>query len=371
MTRSLSEVEAVARLTAKNLEPLEPWHGSTTKPWRVRCLTCGTEGAPRLGSLSTQRGCRTCGYQRVLEKRHEQAKIAAGQTVAELGFTPLEPYPGSKYPWTCRHTCGTVATVIASSVANGNTQYGCPTCRPGQGISQEDASKEMRAAGHKPLEPFVNMKEPWRTVHLECGQERRSTLSHIRAGGIGCYPCSRKSDRWSHPAELTEEQAVERLEAHGFTPVGSYPGAGKPWKVRHSCGAVVTPALSNLDSGTGCKVCNSSFNYADPAVVYLLKHTGFNAVKVGIAGSKRQRLRMMDNTRYGFAVVQTWEVSTGQEAYDIEQRVIRHWRQGLKAEEHVAKEDMPRGGHTETASMRKVGLAKTIGYIDGLLGQAA
>jgi len=104
----------------------------------------------------------------------------------------------------------------------------------------------------------------------------------------------------------------------------------------------------------------------EEAIVYLLKHTGHNALKVGVAGAESADRRMRDNVRNGFAIVKTWDIATGQEAENIEQEVIRHWRQDLNAPPNVKKEHM-RSGHTETASMRKVGLQRTIDHIDSLV----
>ena len=62
-----------------------------------------------------------------------------------------------------------------------------------------------------------------------------------------------------------------------------------------------------------------------------------------------------------------WKMGTGQEAYDIEQEVIRHWRNDLNADACVDKEQLPRGGHTETARTKKVGMRKTLDYIEELV----
>ena len=381
--RSLSAKEANARLKEKNLVALEPWHGRTTLPWKVKCLTCGTKGSPTIGSLFTQSGCKTCGYQRLVAERIKKAAVDATALMIDNGFTPLEEYTGSKVPMKCRHTCGATATVkpiaIKQAIKKGWTITQCE-CQKGTGakprISQEAAFEEMRQAGHEPLEPFLSIKSPWRTIHLECGGERHSTLELIRHGGSGCYPCSRKSivystltgsasGRWSHPHTISPEAAADYVRSRGFEPIDEYSGSQKKWKMKHSCGAVVTPSLTNLKGGSGCKACHSSFNYMEEAIVYLLKHTGHNALKVGVAGAESANRRMRDNVRNGFAIVKTWDITTGQEAEDIEQEVIRHWRQDLNAPPNVEKAHM-RGGHTETASMRKVGLANTIDYIDTL-----
>ena len=369
--RSLSAEEANARLKAKNLVALEPWHGSTQKPWKIKCMRCGHEGAPRLASLSTQSGCRPCGYIRREKALAVEHRNKFMPLLTDNGFTPLEEYKGADTFIKCRHTCGETVMIrpmsFTQSVKTGSTIMRCQ-CQMGTGAlakgKAEQAIQEMRDAGHEPLEPFASVNSPWRTIHLECGEERRSTLGSIRAGGSGCYPCSRKT--WKHPDQLTHDEATDYIRSRGFEPIDEYPGSQKKWKMRHSCGAVVTPSLTNLKGGSGCKGCHSSFNYTEEAILYLLKNTSRNALKVGIAGAESSNRRMNDNIRNGFAIVKTWAIATGQEAEDIEQEVIRHWRQDLNAPPNVKKEHM-RSCHTETASMSKVGMMNTINYIESLV----
>lgn len=60
-TARFTPEEAVELMRAAGMEPLIPYEAAR-KPWRARCLTCGTEGAPQLGNIRAgQRGCRVCG----------------------------------------------------------------------------------------------------------------------------------------------------------------------------------------------------------------------------------------------------------------------------------------------------------------------
>jgi hypothetical protein len=58
--RMTPEAEAIADMRAAGAEPLEPYPGSS-KPWLVRCLSCGNENTPQLASIRQGRGpCRLC-----------------------------------------------------------------------------------------------------------------------------------------------------------------------------------------------------------------------------------------------------------------------------------------------------------------------
>ena len=310
-------------------------------------------------------------YDKMGRQRIQQNAARMTTMMVDNGFTPLEEYKGIKVGLRCRHTCGETVTVrpvaIQQAIIKSKTIMQCQ-CQKGTGAFAKDkaeqAVEEMRRVGHEPLEPFVSVKSPWRTIHLECGEERRSTLGSIRGGGSGCYPCSRKT--WKHPNQVTPEEAIAFVRSKGFEPIDEYPGYRTQWKMRHSCGAVVTPQLGNImNMGSGCKACHSSFNYTEESILYLLKNTSRDALKIGVAGKDKAEQRMKDNIANGFVIVKTWTIATGQEAEDIEQEVIRHWRHDLNAPPNVKKEHM-RSGHTETVSMRKVGLRKTVDYIDSL-----
>lgn len=89
------------------------------------------------------------------------------------------------------------------------------------------------------------------------------------------------------------------------------------------------------------------------------------ALKIGMAKTKRAEKRMSEHR--GFEVVKTWHFDTGEPAFELEQAVLRHWRRdlGSPARGFLAKGEMG-AGHTETASTRKVGIKRTIDYIDQL-----
>lgn len=85
------------------LEPLGPYPGVDT-PWPVRCRTCGAPGAPTLGSIRRgQGGCYRCGRRKANVTMRHDAETAAG-VMREAGLEPLEPYPGTAFPWKSRCT---------------------------------------------------------------------------------------------------------------------------------------------------------------------------------------------------------------------------------------------------------------------------
>jgi hypothetical protein len=90
------------------------------------------------------------------------------------------------------------------------------------------------------------------------------------------------------------------------------------------------------------------------------------ALKVGIA--KTDRLNKRLNEHKGFKMIKVWHFKTGESAWELEQKVLLHWRRDLGNPVNgvVPKSEMY-SGHQETASTRRVGVQRTIDYIEELI----
>jgi hypothetical protein len=210
----------------RGLEPLEPWPGSSSKPWRARHLACGRTVSPRLGNVAAGQGpCRECGQ----EASHRAMLNDSDEAVAFF-----------------------------------------------------------QARGLEPLELYAGVDHPWRSRHERCGRETSPTFSNIKAGGRGCSACFRLD--LAEQLRMPETKARAIMLEKGLDPVKPYPGSGKPWQARHvACGRVVSPTLSNVKSGKGiCRYCNSDFPFDGPASLYLVADK--RAVKIGIASPHLRRL---------------------------------------------------------------------------------
>jgi hypothetical protein len=177
---------------------------------------------------------------------------------------------------------------------------------------------------------------------------------------------------------LPWEQVEKVFTDKGFTLLGGrYKTAGKPMRcLCGECGREISICYSDVKAGHGCRYCHNKQFTMKPTFVYLVSHSGLGSLKVGITlqnpvkfrSGKQQRLR--EHELSGFKVVRTWEFTTGEQAFNVEQEVLRYWREDLNAPASVTPEQMCShgrtccAGHTETASTRKVGLQRTIDYIE-------
>lgn len=93
-----------------------------------------------------------------------------------------------------------------------------------------------------------------------------------------------------------------------------------------------------------------------PALVYLVAHTGFGAVKVGV--SEPAGSRIAHHRRQGWQLVAAFLV-TARAAASIEADILNGWRRaGLRAVLGAAQ--MPQGGWTETAAADGIDLAADV-----------
>lgn len=122
----------------------------------------------------------------------------------------------------------------------------------------EEASQILLKHGLKPLEPYVNSKSRWKSIHLECGTTCYPMLEKVKLGQIGCPECRYKKAAKS--LRLSDEKAREIMLKAGYEPLVPYVNALTKWKSIHiACGETVYPYLNTIQQGGGgCKECGST-----------------------------------------------------------------------------------------------------------------
>lgn len=280
--------QAEEALKQVGFEPLEPYPGSTRKPWRSRCMTCARESSPQLDRARRGNGCVLCELDRKdAEREAHQHTFRVGpgrqgtiqrwvdtvpvmsdewqgvpqeraeEQVRAAGFEPLQPYPNSvDIPWPCQCTaCGKESSPRLSSIRQGS---GCRFCAPNARVAPGQAEADMRAAGFEPLDPYPgHSRSPWRCQCTTCGRESTPCVEYVRRGSR-CRACSGIERR------LPSEEAEASARAAGFEPLEPYQGNKTPWRCRcTTCGNESSPRLNAIRQGTGCKFCMAG-RPADP-----------------------------------------------------------------------------------------------------------
>lgn len=113
--------------------------------------------------------------------------------------------------------------------------------------------------------------------------------------------------------------------------------------------------LRELDT-RGERTALSGMRLDAPALVYLVAHTGFGAVKVGV--SEPAGSRIAHHRRQGWQLVAAFLV-TARAAVSIETDILNGWRRaGLRSV--VGAAQMPQGGWSETVAADGIDLAATV-----------
>jgi hypothetical protein len=89
----------------------------------------------------------------------------------------------------------------------------------------------------------------------------------------------------------------------------------------------------------------------------LITHSGYDAVKIGIADTSGARLAQ--HRRQGWQLLTLVEVP-GRVAMSIETAILNWWRGDLGLPIYLGRAEMPQNGYTETVEASSVNLAATI-----------
>ncbi len=409
--RKLTDGDARAAMLAAKLEPLEPYTGGHS-PWRCRCLVCGSECSPTLSRVKSRgSGCMGCGRAAAGRARRldEDATVSL---MRNAGMEPLAPYPGAHRPWQCRClTCGREVTPIYSNVRLGNRCAYCAKRR----VDSTEAGEAMRAAGLEPLEDYPGADAPWRCRCMRCGRDVIQTRTNVlAAGGCGyclgrrlderevlatmhvarldpiepypgadlpwrcrCMNCGREvSPRWSTVKDngrcaycsqnrVDPAHAVATMRLAGLETMEDFPGAHVGWRCKcEVCGRTSRPTYSKVRAGAGCRFCATrGLDFTAEGVVYLVVQRELFAVKVGVTTANAREDRLAAHGRDGWEELGRWNVASGDIAVEIERAVLSYWRNSLGAPQALTRDQMPRGGWSETASLLWVDVGETAARI--------
>ena len=329
------------------------------------------------GSHPCDEGC-TCSRHATWDTKTPLEEIEA--LLAAAGHTLIGEFVNKRNAVLCRHECGETNWVHIGHLEkprNDPPYRGCRKCQPQGGRtlkSDKEAVAEMKSYGWTPVNNvYPGAKVGWDATHDACGETSDPTLQNLgvtwtKPAG-GCRHCSyilvglkKRED---------SQFVYEFLAEAGFQPLEDFVTSFTPIKCKClKCGHTGPFVFVDIKRGHGCRYCNGGPYSMEPTLLYLMKNSKRKALKVGIAMvGKQAEKRFGDHGKCGFILVSTWGCETGEVAYGLEQEVLRHWREDLGSprEGFLVKSEMYAGGHEETASIRKVGLKRTVDYIEALV----
>lgn len=195
LIKRLDQDKAFAVMQSKNLQPLESYPGAM-KPWKCKCLDCGTVIMPRYAHIQQGRkGCKVCGY-RKNATNSRTSESTATSIMIDAGFKPLEPYKNRHHPW--RSQCQKCGNVISPRLGSIIIGQGCRFCS-GLVVDPEDAKKKMIAADLDPLTEYPGAGKPWKSRCLKCQRIVKPRYSQLAYGIGGCKFCASHGYDFSSP----------------------------------------------------------------------------------------------------------------------------------------------------------------------------
>jgi hypothetical protein len=338
----ISQERAFAFFRSKGLEPTEKFKGPHN-PWKSIHIECGRKVSPRWANV--QQGNSVCVY--CSGSRVDMREVK--KLLKELKLKPLEPYPGNKVGWRCVHLiCGEEVSPTYGALRSG--QGGCQVCGKNM-VTEAEALKLVRKNNYTPLTDFPGGSNPWSCTHDVCGTRVDVRAAYLRRGNTGCSFCSGTKP-------ITSSQANKFFKSRGFKPLEPFKNAKSPMKSIHLvCGREVSPTWASLKVSGGCKYCSTSLvNLIAPAYLYLITNKELNSHKVGISGHGATMNRLERHKKLNWDVFAVLDLDTGEDAYELEARVLEWLRLDLQLSRYLVPEQMPQGGYTETVDASEIDL---------------
>lgn len=214
--------------------------------------------------------------------------------------------------------------------------------------SEEKIFQILKEINFKPIEEYKNQAKLFKGKCLSCGD-----VVNLRGGNllVGKKPrCSCQSKYDTYESTKVDNFLFEKK----LKPLEEYPGnTNKPWKmICLQCRNNVSPTLHNLKKGQGCIYCNHGTKKYDESIarLYLLHHKEEKVLKVGLANSEGNRLKVYNKE---WKLIKYVELTSGKEAYKLEKEVLHFWRNNLRLEIAISANNKIlnsiAGGYTETA----------------------
>lgn len=355
-----------------NLKPLEPYLKSSHK-WKCKCMTCGEIVFPKYNMIKRgQGGCLKCGRLKVSKRMkllHAQGKIIYGAKprITEKqaiilakanGRVPLEPFHQIKAPWKSKcKKCGTIGS-------------------PSLSILKQRGNSCMKCGRQSTLDSRKLSQAYVRKVFNRAGVELLVSYPHRNDKPLKCRclrckrivtPTYANAKKHKEGCKYCGGTYVDPVDAKnfmlkmGYVPKEKYKGTDSPWKVLHiKCGAICHPTYGTIKrGGGGCRNCADwGFSYNKPSYLYLVTHEELGAHKVGIANVAKLRKsdRIHRHKLQGWQVYKVWNFEDGYKVMQIEAKIFEILRKQMKIPQFLTKGQMKQEGETETVGTDSITL---------------
>jgi hypothetical protein len=354
MSRKYTDKEARAFMLKARLRPIVTYQSNHT-PWKCLCLKCKRVVTPTLAQVRSRgTGCKYCG-------RRAVDPIEAKELFNKNLLKPLIKYPGAESGWKSKCLkCNSIVYPTYSNIRTGHN--GCKYCAKEIGAAKHSKSKSevykfLRKNGYYPLlkSDFVSAQQPVVSKHKPCGTVVEARYFSIQQGRGCCNYCGTQQGalKWAN----TLEDVLPLLKRKKITLLDKkLKGMRENHKFKCKvCGLIWTTRLASLTSDIGCPNCaDYGLKPNLPSYIYLIKHSKYVALKIGIANSNKVRDRLAKHQENGWELIEKKAFRTGAKARKVELGCLNYLRTERKLPIHLLPKQMPQGGWTETVDARRV-----------------
>lgn len=196
--RAVLPADAKNVMLSSGLKPLVDYPGAST-PWESQCKKCNKIVAPSLSAVKNGAGCGYCAGNRI-----DEADVL--KVFTKTSLQPLEPYINASTPWKSQcKKCGHVVSPIPRHVMTGS---GCRFCMK-RAIDPEVAFEIMLKKKVQPLEPYPGSHTPWSCKCFKCGRVSSPTLNKVARRETGCRYCAMRGPDLVAPSYLYLIESIE------------------------------------------------------------------------------------------------------------------------------------------------------------------
>lgn len=360
VSNKLPEKEAIQIMLASGLKPLEKYVSMNT-PWKSRCLKCKEINYPRLAGLKNGRqgGCKTCGYVKAAEKNRFTQKEAREQLM-EFGYRPMEKYKSAHSKWKSRCLqCDNIVYPKLSLLRSG--QGGCVYCS-NRKVDLGEAKKLLRERKLKPLEPKPNnLRVGWKCKCLRCQRDIKVHLSNLYRGSDPCKYCSGKA---VDPATATKTMRKAGLRVLEPYKSSSAKWKAECLKCRRVVYPQYNSIRSGQGGCMYCAEKGMDMNIPSYLYLISNAKYGALKIGIGNILQNMKSDRLQTHLRYEWQLLKKWQFETGAEAYEVEQSVLTYIRVSRNIPQYLTREQMPQRGETETMDIELIDVKQLIRLIN-------
>jgi hypothetical protein len=135
--------------------------------------------------------------------------------------------------------------------------------------------------------------------------------------------------------------------------------------------AIKSYLLSSVRAGIGgCKYfATHGFDFSKGSILYVITHELLGSHKIGITNEAAKEKRLKKHEAEGWLTYKTVYFENGNDAFEIEQKILTWWRTELGLPIYLSSTEMPQGGHTETVDSNEIDLMEIGNQIEELMAK--